>query len=405
MKGVSAATLKGAQQLVSIALAVYSLAQPDPAQAEPRAAWQYTTPSPIISSPVSHDGLVYFGGLDSAVYAVQLQSGKLRWRFQTRGEIRSTPLVHEGRVYVNGGDGLLHALDAASGEPRWEFATEGDTKHDFADYYQSSPVESNGTLFFGSGDRHVYAVSADSGKLVWKFQTGDVVHATPAVDSGRVFVGSFDGYFYALNARTGELVWKFKSVGQFYFPTGEFQGSPSVHGDLVFVGARDFNFYALDREKGYCHWNKRFTRGWALPHVLLDTTLYIGTSDDRLLLAVRPTSGREYWKTGLPFNIFGRVGAQDSVGYVGTLQGKLYGVNLNTGEVVWTFATTGYEQNHLKYFKEDDSFRDDIFSFVTSDAMFVDVEYEVGAIFSTPLVIEGYLVVTSTDGRVYAFRL
>jgi len=178
-----------------------------------------------------------------------------------------------------------------------------------------------------------------------------------------------------------------------------------VHGGLVFVGARDFNFYALDRDRGYCHWNKRFTRGWALPHVIIDTTLYIGTSDDRLLMAVRPSSGREYWQTSLPFNIFGRLTPSDSLGYVGTLQGKLYGVNLNSGEVVWTFATTGYEENHLKYFKPDGTFRDDIFEIVKSDEAFIDVEYEVGAIFSTPLVTGSFLVVTSTDGRVYAFRL
>ena len=370
----------------------------------PALIWKFSTSAPIVSSPVVSDGLVFFGGHDSLFYAVDLSSGALSWKLPTGGQIRSTPLVDSGVVYFLSGDGLLRAARVGSGELIWTFATGGDREHDFADYYQSSPTLSDGILYFGSGDGHVYAVRTSDGSLVWKFLTGDVVHATPAVDSNRVFVGSFDGYFYALDKTTGALVWKFKSVGQTYFPKGEFSGSPVVRDGRVFVGARDYNFYALDRDGGFCHWNKAFPRGWALPCLVSDTTLYVGTSDDRLLLALDPATGREYWRTNLGFNIFGGLAVADTIGYVGTLLGKLYGIDLRTGAIAWTFATDGYGRNHRKYFKPDDSFRDDIFEIVTSNEAFVGVEHEIGAFFSTPALADEYLVVTSTDGTVYCFR-
>lgn len=370
----------------------------------PSLVWTFPTSAPIVSSPVVRGGRVYFGGFDSVLYAVDLLSGAETWKCTTGGRIRSTPVVADSVVYFTSGDGRLRAVHVATGALLWTFATEGEREHDFADYYDSSPTLFRGVLYFGSGDGHVYAVRAQDGVLLWKFLTGGVVHARPAVDSSGVFVGSFDGNFYALGLTTGELAWTFKSVGQRYFPRGEFSGSPTLYGGLVFVGARDYNFYALDQVGGYCHWNKSFSRGWALANVVADTVLYLGTSDDRLLLAVRPSSGYEYWKVNLGFNIFGGLAAAESVGYVGTLQGKLYGIDLHTGAVIWTFTTEGYDRNHLRYFKPDDTFRDDIFDIVTSNEAFVGVEHEIGAFFSTPAVTEEYLVATSTDGNVYGFR-
>lgn len=394
-----------------LVLAVYFGPYPDAAAQsvtttldEPAIVWKFKTSAPIISSPVIDGDAVYIGGLDSSLYSINLTSGQVNWAFETGGEIRSTPLVHSSVVYATGGDGRLRAIDASTGSLKWEFVTGGERKYDFADYYQSSPVIDNDRIYFGSGDGCVYAIKVTDGSLLWKHQTGDVVHATPAFDSTRIYVGSFDGYFYAIDRSTGELAWKFKSVGHYYFPKGEFQGSPVVHGSLVYVGARDFNLYALNREKGFCHWNKAFTRGWALANAVHDTTLYIGTSDDRLLIAARPTSGREYWKTNLNFNIFGKIAVVDTIGYVGTLMGKLYGIDIRTGAIVWIFAADGYEANHLKYFKPDDTFRDDIFEIVKSDEAFIDVEYEIGAFFSTPAVSGEFLVVTSADGTVYCLR-
>ena len=93
-----------------------------------------------------------------------------------------------------------------------------------------------------------------------------------------------------------------------------------------------------------------------------------------------------------------------SMAYVGTLMGKLYGIDLKNGDIKWVFSTEGYQTHHLKYFKSDDTFRDDIMNFIKTPADFIGMEYTLGAIFSTPAISDNYLVVSSTDGTLYCLK-
>ncbi|MFZ4800191.1 MAG: PQQ-binding-like beta-propeller repeat protein, partial [Bacteroidia bacterium] len=72
---------------------------------------------------------------------------------------------------------------------------------------------------------------------------------------------------------------------------------------------------------------------------------------------------------------------------------------------LWAQATDAYTTNKSKYFKADDSYRDDIYSIITSNEQFLDVEFELGGIFSTPLVVDGSIIFTSTDGTVTCLRV
>lgn len=270
----------------------------------------------------------------------------------------------------------------------------------FADYHHSSPILSNNVIYFGSGN-NFYAVKANEGRELWNFQTGDVVHSTPATGNGKVFFGSFDGNVYALDLANGNLIWKFKTVGHRYFPKGEVQGSPSVRDGLVFIGGRDYNTYALDQEKGFSHWNKAFSRGWVFTNTVHDSVLHLAGADERVLIAADPKSGAELWRKKMEFLIFGKNVYSKSMLYVGTTIGKFHGIDTKTGEKKWTITTDGYEKNRLKYFKEDDSYRDDIYSIIKSNEHFLEVEYELGGIFSTAAMNREHIVFTSTEGVVY----
>ena len=331
---------------------------------KPKIKWVFETKSSIFSSPVLSENLVYIGGLDSLLYAVDIYSGKEKWRFHSNGGIRSNPCLDGDKLFLNGGDGTIYALDKKTGAVFWKFNTNGERKYDFADYFQSTPVMNKNILFFGSGDGNFYAVNSETGLLVWKFKTGNIVHTTPAISNDNIFFGSFDGYFYALNQKNGELAWKFKTVGHRYFPSGEVQGSPSVFDNLVFFGARDYNVYALDQEKGYCHWNKSFSKGWGLNNNIHDSILYIGTADERVLIAAEPETGKEFWRRNMEFLVFGNNAFSETMLYLGTTIGKLHGISLNSGEKIWSFDTDSYLEKREKYFKADDSYRDDIYSII-----------------------------------------
>ncbi|ULQ53952.1 PQQ-binding-like beta-propeller repeat protein [Flavihumibacter fluvii] len=375
----------------------------------PEVLWTFTAPAPIYASPVARSGMIYFGSVNGCFYAVNILNGHEEWKFETHGEIRSTALIHAGQIYFTNGSGSLFCLDEQNGRQVWKFTRPGEKKYplySFADYYQSSPTYYQGVVYFGSGNGNIYAVDAATGMEKWHFKTGDVVHSSPVVSGDKLFTGSFDGYFYALDLN-GRMLWKFKSVGHRYFPKGEFQGSPAAYGSQVIVGARDYNLYAIDTGLGFCHWNLSFPKGWAIGQpVIHDSILYVGSSDDQLLMAIEPHTGKVLWQRSLKFNIFGGAAFGTNTLYIGTLMGKIFALDIKSGELRWTFETKAYKLNHLIYFNEDDTYKENLFgTVIRQNEDFLKMYYALGGIFSTPVKIDQNLIFSSTDGLVYCLKI
>lgn len=375
----------------------------------PKVKWKVKIGS-VYGSPVAdvNTGMIYVAGLDSTIHAIETKSGKEKWKFKTNGPIRSTPLLHNQSVYCISEDGLLYHLDKVTGKVNWRFLTPQGTlqerKYDRADYFQSSATIANDIIYFGMGD-YMYAVHATTGLLIWTYKTGNVVHTKPVVANGRVIFGSYDGYAYALNAEHGFLLWKFKSVGHRYFPNGEMMGHPVVSGNTVFMGSRDYNFYAIDARSGYCFWNKQFPRGWALAATVhQDSVVYLGTSDDYLMLALDPRTGIERWRTSLKYNIFGNLTVSEKIGFVGTLMGKLFCLDLTTGNVLWIFEGDGYKTNKKKYFNDKDEHPESLYPMFSDFTKVLKMYEDLGAFFSTPVVVSGLIIVAGADGMLYALE-
>ena len=385
---------------------------PDPStindfQSTPVALWKFRSSQPFMGSPVIDKEMVYQGGVDSTLYALDITNGNVKWKLKTKGPIRSAVCLNNNTLYLISGDGNLYAIDKLTGKIIWTFKTNGEKQYDIYDYFQSSPVFYNNSIYFGSGDGNIYAVKASNGEMIWSYATGNVVHSTPAISDNKLFAGSMDGYVYALNIDNGQMIWKFKSVGHNYFPKGEMQFSPATSNGMVYIGGRDYNIYALDANKGYCHWNREFPRGWVpaiIPSYKNDSVIYVSTSDPLVLIAMNAVTEEVLWETKMKSEQFGRLTLSKGMGYAGTLQGQFYGVDLKTGKIQWTFTTDGYKENHLKYFKPDDTFRDDILSILKTNEEFLAALFRMGAIYSTAAISENAIVVSSGEGILYCLR-
>jgi len=377
---------------------------------EPKVKWRFRASAPFFSSPVISDGVAFVGGVDSTLYAIDVQTGNLKWTVKTNGEIRSNVTIQDDKLYLMGGNGVLSCLDKTTGKSVWRKIFDNNAlflaerKYDFADYFQSSLLIHEGVIYFGGGNNFINAIKLENGETLWKYQVGDIVHTKPAIQGNKLFAGCFDGYLYALNTSDGSLAWKFKSVGQQYFPKGEFQGFPVTGFGSVFIGARDFNFYAIDVETGQGKWNRSFPKGWAFSAMVKDTVLFLGTAEDRMMFALDARSGQELWKTDLKFHIFGHFEFSPTLVYVPTIWGKLYALDRKTGNIKWVFTTDGYKANHLRYYKPDDSYRDDIYSIFKSSVDLIKAEYSMGGIFSTPAIAGDMMILTTTEGIVYGLK-
>lgn len=138
-------------------------------------------------------GMAYFGTFSNDVVAVNLAGRQVKWRFadpDRQFPFYSSPAVGGGVVFIGGRDKLVHALDAATGKPRWSFTTRA--------RIDSSPVLAGNRVVVGSSDGVLYVLDAATGKQAWQFEAGAAILASPAVADGRIIVGDTDGRVYGI---------------------------------------------------------------------------------------------------------------------------------------------------------------------------------------------------------------
>jgi outer membrane protein assembly factor BamB len=389
-----------------------------------RVKWKFHTKGMVFSSPAIAGGVVYVGSNDGNLYAVDLASGTQKWKFATKSRIPSSPAVADGVVYFVSYDGSLYAVNVADGKMKWKFQTSGERRYagthlhgsqpiaeampDPFDFYLSSPVVWKGSIFFGSGDGNIYSLDAASGAVNWSFKTGDVVHASPAIADGTVFIGSWDSYFYALDAITGKEEWRFK--------TGEdpvihnqvgIQSSAAVADGIVYFGCRDSSFYAVYVKTGLKKWSFPNQGSWVISSpAVVDGVVYFATSDSGLFHALDAKTGTPVFS--LKFQGWPMFSSPAIVGnmiYIGSHSGRLFAIDRLAQKQSWTFQTEESIRNGPSYTKADGTpkygaaFHSDFY-----DDMIVGVDrmLGIGAILSSPVVVDQVLYVGSTDGNLYA---
>ena len=99
---------------------------------------------------------------------------KLLWTYDAGDLIDSSAAIVDGVVYVGGGDGDLLALDLATGKLRWKYAT-GNL------IGESSPAVGPDAVYIGDLGGLVHAVSLRDGKPLWTFKTGSEIKSSPVV--------------------------------------------------------------------------------------------------------------------------------------------------------------------------------------------------------------------------------
>src|SRR5205814_9860061 len=82
----------------------------------------------LVSSPVFKDNVIYFGGDDGNVYAVDAVTGRQIWKGATNGPVPATPAIAEGLVYVGSYVGKCYSFNAQTGALKWQVATDGERR-------------------------------------------------------------------------------------------------------------------------------------------------------------------------------------------------------------------------------------------------------------------------------------
>ncbi len=136
------------------------------------------------------------------------------------------------------------------------------------------------------------------------------------------------------------------------FLTGYF--SFTVSEGIVCVGNRERNLYGLDSKTGQQLWTYQLGEKFLSSPVIWDGIVYTsslkfnGTTTDRYFRAIDIKSGQQLWQLKLDFQPSSLLSVSvpsspvvsQGLVYIGGTDGYLYGIDISSAELVWSFKTT-----------------------------------------------------------------
>jgi eukaryotic-like serine/threonine-protein kinase len=332
------------------------LVRGDPLAREPRApftapvrspAWTFDAGAPLWADLEAGSGLVYAGGDDGVLHALDARSGRERWRFRTGGRLRARPALVASSLYVQSDDGWLYRLDANRGTRRWRVRVMPDSvvrvpidqPGSRYDFYASAVTAANGSLFVGTHAGRVLALDPATGETLWEATTGGPVLSAPGVAGGRVFVGSYDGRVYAFDAFDGHALWTHDTGAPV-------TSTPVPEQGVVVVGSRSYDLFGLDAASGDVRWAHYIWFSWIESSARVENGVaYVGSSDASRIYALDAKNGVLHWESDVHGISWGRPALAADRVYVAvrfspsieTHEANLIALDRATGEPVWRY--------------------------------------------------------------------
>jgi quinohemoprotein ethanol dehydrogenase len=162
------------------------------------------------------------------INASNIRKLQLIWEFKTgltRGH-EATPIVADGVMYFTGSWSIIFAVNAVTGELIWKHDPEvpkETAQKACCDVVNRGVAAYKGRIYSATLDGRLLALEADTGEVVWEVVTVDqskpyTITGAPRIIKGKVIIGNggaefgVRGFFSAYDTANGELVWRTYTV-------------------------------------------------------------------------------------------------------------------------------------------------------------------------------------------------
>lgn len=273
-------------------------------------------------------GLVYAADTAGVLRAIDLASGKVKWAFIADDGFETTPLVIDGRVFIGDLGGLFHAVSAETGKKLWQFDAGGEI-HCSANYLGDDRKR----IIFGTDGADVFCLEAQTGKVIWNKKAEAQVYGTPGVSDGSVLVSGCDSQLRAMRGNDGEEAYSV-DLGN---PCA---GSTAVAGDRLVAGTDQGRVLCISAKTHRQLWvfDKVKESEWVYGSPAVAEGIVVFGARDRSVYGVDLQNGSLLWT----FATQGEVDSSPVISagrvFVGSKDKKLYVLDLKTGKAIWSFT-------------------------------------------------------------------
>ncbi len=219
------------------------------------------------SSPIIHDGRIYYVTGDGIIFILEENSGQLIKIIYTDYRIGTSPTIQDRMLYLCTYNGTVIAIDTISDELVWLYKSKnyhpifGNNLHPFINLLNSSsPAIAHDIIFVGLSDGQLHAIDSRDGTEIWSYSTQGFINS-PTIAGDNVIFGSTDGNLHIINAFNGSEIWNysFGSHEVFYINNTNnishylplFISSPAVANNTIYVGANGslYAFFSPENDK------------------------------------------------------------------------------------------------------------------------------------------------------------
>lgn len=260
----------------------------------------------VIAGALQVGDIVYVGGADSRVLALDVNNGRELWRFATGGPVWAQPIYHEGVLYVTSLDRHTYALDAESGNELWQTALGG------AISAQPLINPAENLVYVGAYDNALHALDMETGAEKWRVESTNWIWSAPALADGRLYFADSNAQVYAVDAADGAPLWttavnQMREVQGVTQQTpvridGAIQASPVVADGIVYIAAEGNRnseeglLLALDAQTGTEVWQRTTSAPLFTTPVIVEDVIIVAMNSERVVLAAYDLeSGSPQW--------------------------------------------------------------------------------------------------------------
>ena len=313
-------------------------------------------------SPISFGRFLYVATDENRMYGIELTAGRINLVIQTDSPVSATPAIGQPAagedvdplVVFPTGDGVIRAYSALrAGTGVWAY--------DVGSPVRAPALIVEQSVFVGSTDGHIHAIDLQSGQLLWRYPADPdesteadpeaavfEFNTAPAFFEGVLYATSREGTLHAIDAATGEPL-----CSDPIALIGTVISHPAIAGGVVYVGLENppgIHAFAAgtcgNPAPGYSAFypsSRAVREGLTVTPdtlFLIEDRLVIAMSLDGQLWLEADGSTPSPWEGG-PFGAADIVTTPpilaDGVLYVGSQDGLVHAIDVETGKVLWTF--------------------------------------------------------------------
>ncbi len=295
----------------------------------PQKKWEFKSPDGWLSCVAIVGEHVYAPALSGDVHCLNLATGEEVWKYRSIDEpdpkkfapgFKAAPLVTDDVVYIGDEEGTLHAIDRTTGKKLWTFATSAEIAGCVAMFEDK--------LLLASHDSYLYCLAKD-GTEVWKFQTNDRINCSPAILDQYTFLAGCDEFLRVIDVKQGT---EFRNMEL----ESPLIASPAIVGDFLYVGTHTGQIVCVNWRKGEFVWRYEGPRGTAFhASAAVSDDLVVVGGHDKQVHAIDRSNGQLKWLFPTKSKIESSGSIVDRRIFIGSNDGNLYGISLDTGKEVW----------------------------------------------------------------------